>query len=477
MPKPPKVVLTPEEKKALKAAQKAELLRLEELKLRQDQHDFLSREVKYGKLNIKLHEKNWRKMLLKIALPRMHEDLRFAWHNFERTVDAKDFTISILMDEICDAEQQYMINLRSHSENIDTLVTKFKDQLNELEHNSFADLDAMQFNAEQEVDQLKKSAADAEEYLKTMIFGLAVKKREQEQLVRGDYLSKLDEESTKYTDIIQHLRGGLENTFGSVWQNTKTFLDDYAAQTTDRRKAYNVLSQQDIALQKLCNEQRFKLSDMQEYLNKLKVNFVNVQETQGQKISDLLNERQYFADAFWTLRTRLISDKKIDNENLALLTVESNVTKAHLEKILKKGKHLLELAAICRKLETQEEKILPFPSRSGGLSSSFHDIDLEEYKHVADLELFWKRFAQADAVRHSINEEREYLKRQNKILQTKIHEYCQCLDCPAYDLNRPQKESSGNINVTDGNLMQQNYNKQLKYLYCFFYKFYINVLI
>lgn len=42
------------------------------------------------------------------------------------------------------------------------------------------------------------------------------------------------------------------------------------------------------------------------------------------------------------------------------MTVEYNKIIKHLERLVTKGKRLLTLMQICRKYETQEEKIIPF---------------------------------------------------------------------------------------------------------------------
>lgn len=128
----PKPKLTLEEKKAAKAAKKAEKKQKLIEKKQQIKRDHLGREVKYGTLTLKKHEHQWRLMLINISLPKMKEDLEFAWHIFERIIDCKDFTISLLMDEIRDAEQQYVMNNRNHMEHIDQLIDLFHIQLEEL---------------------------------------------------------------------------------------------------------------------------------------------------------------------------------------------------------------------------------------------------------------------------------------------------------------------------------------------------------
>lgn len=105
--------------------------------------------------------------------------------------------------------------------------------------------------------------------------------------------------------------------------------------------------------------------------------------------------------------------------------------------------------------------MLPFPTTLNKLTRSSIDAVDESVENATSLELFWKRVAQADAARYAINEEREYLKRENGVLQIRIHEYCMCLECPPVEANRERKP--GRVtNVTDGYVAQKNYKKQFQ---------------
>ncbi|KAB0802918.1 hypothetical protein PPYR_05104 [Photinus pyralis] len=446
--------LSPEEKAALKLQKKEQKKRDEEFKRRKIKHDEISREVKYGRLTLKSNERKWRRMLIEISLPRMRSELEYAWHNFERIIDVKDFTISYLLDELDQAEEQYVANVKCHSEHIDDLIHRFNNYLQELKFENEGHLNKLQDQTNREVEEIERNAAEADEYFKTMLFGLEAAKKEQELRVRGEYLSKIDEESTKYKNIIRELRAVLEKNYADLWVAIKLFLYDFEQQTMERRKSYNILASQDELLQKVCLNQNLKLIRMQDALKNLKRQYSQAQKSQKQKLTDLLNEQQYFSDAFTTLKGRMNNDKRIDSTNLTLLTEESSIIWMHLKKILEKGRKAQQLAGFCRKLETLREKTLPFPK----YDTDDDEVQIEEHPATASLELFWKRVAQADAIRHGINEEREYLKRENRMLQIQIHNYCMCVDCPGLE-SENHKQTSGKPTVTEGDLMRKQYDK------------------
>ncbi|KAJ8938791.1 hypothetical protein NQ314_011327 [Rhamnusium bicolor] len=420
--KPP---LTPEEKKALKAEKKAEKKRLLIEKKKQLKRDVLGRELKYGDITIKRHAKDWRQMLIKIALPKMKEDLEFAWHNFERVIDCKNFIISLLKDEIRDAEEQYMMNVRNHIEHVEKLIDMFHVRLEELQQDNDTQLMKLQHKSEEEAEEIKLTAGEEETYLKTMVYMLEVARKEQKQNVRADYYSKLEEEETKYNQIVQRLRAILEKELQNVWKNTMRFLDTYNSQIKERKKEHNELKTQDDSLQILLCTQIEKIRKVLDYLKTLKQKYNDSQKLLG---------------------------KKKDFDQIVILTVNYNGTIEHLEKLKEKGEHILHVAAVCRKLETQEEKITPFP-----LCPIKDLTNMDETKeYVESLDLFWQRVAQVDASRYAINEEREFLKTENEILKMKLHQYCQCVSCPS---TGNSLKRSGKY-ITEGVFEQQKYDKQ-----------------
>ncbi|GJQ74531.1 hypothetical protein Trydic_g21396 [Trypoxylus dichotomus] len=453
---PPKKKLTPEEKKALAAQKKADRKARAEERKKQLKYDQLTRELRYGALNIQRHEKNWKKMLLDIAIPEMRKELEYAWHSFERIIDAKDFHISLLMDEIRNSEEQYMMNIRSHCENVDRLIQLFKEQLEELKVDNENAVQDLQANNEMEVAKINSVHKDTEDFLNMMLYGLEMTLKEQEQYIRCEYCSRIDEEIGKNAEILQKLRFIIHKEFAKLWNSVQEFLEEYAKRVTERRKQYDFLNNQDEQVNTLLRNQLEKIRQMNNLIKKLKQNYLFLQNTQGQKVTDLLMERQFFADSFWALKTQLEDEINTDNKNLTLLTVQTNDSIKHLKELEKKGEQILSLAALCRKYETIKEKVMPFPMLGKTSYKTPLEIDIDFFDDIMDLKLFWKRIGRADAVRYSLYEEKEYLIQENKELRKMIHEYCQCLNCAAFPPPQTRRKPVG-LNRIDGNVEMKKY--------------------
>lgn len=426
--------LTPEEKKLLRAQKKAEKKRQAAERQRQIKFDHLGREIKYGNLTVQRYEKKWKSMLMQISVSHMREELEYAWHNFERVIDSKDFTISLLLDEIQEAEEQYLVNLRQHSQNIDRLIKMFHDKLEEMKEDNHKAVYELQTMAAAEADVMNSSAADGENYLKTMLYGLEMESKAQAKQVRGEYLSKMDEEEKKYADLIQTLKSGLEKKLEQLWNTTQEFIKSHKSRTINREKDYFTLKQQDDALQVILAEQLLKIKKFYDLIKTLRQRYVDIEKTQQSIIDDLTLEKNYFNNIFFTLKRRVEIDTAIDKKHLILLTENSNEVIDVLSEYRRKGKWILTLGAVFRKMQTLHEKILPFPLPpvTKHASKSTADLLTTEFESD-DLFLFWHRVGEADALRYSMTEEKTFLIQDNENLKKKIHSFCRCVDCPAIE--------------------------------------------
>ena len=137
------------------------------------------------------------------------------------------------------------------------------------------------------------------------------------------------------------------------------------------------------------------------------------------------------------------------------MVVESTAAIEHLKATKKKGEELLLLAEFCRQLETEEEKVLPFPPTSlsveeleaiddaiddaarnsvrgggGGGGGSGHDDDEPEnvVRLLADhflreMHPFWRRVAKVDLEVAALAAEKAEAAAENQALKRLVKEY------------------------------------------------------
>ncbi|XP_068911882.1 dynein regulatory complex subunit 2-like [Tenebrio molitor] len=450
--------LSPEQRSELKKQKKLERKLRKAEKKKQLKRDHLAREVKYGQLTIQRYEKDWRAMLIKVALPRMRQELEFAWHNFERVVDCKDFTISLLMDELRDAEEQYMHNFRAHSENIDKLMGIYLDRLDELKLDYESEVALMEERCENELQDMKDVSNENLDYLKTMLYKLELDRKEHNRLKKGEYFSRLDEVDVKNQLLLQKLKAALETKYQNMFDEMKRFIKNYRKRIRDRKKEHNMLKEADDAIQELIAHQFKQIKRLYDIIRQLRQKYIDMKQTEGSKLLDLQAERQYFSYSFLTLRIKLENDKKDDFNKLVRLSECCAKAFDYLESLNKKGEMILTMAVVCRKLETKKEKILPFPL-TNTLFPDITDLERDSIDDIEgvrpEMELFWQRLGQAFGVHYTLSREKKFLNEENELLIDTHNEYCERLLYPPI---RPYTQTVA-IPVTDGNFEIKKYSK------------------
>lgn len=66
----------------------------------------------------------WRAILRAAKSKELKKDIEILSQTFERVVDRKDSVIKSLAKDLVEAEEQYSMALRSHLQNMDTLIGK-----------------------------------------------------------------------------------------------------------------------------------------------------------------------------------------------------------------------------------------------------------------------------------------------------------------------------------------------------------------
>lgn len=123
------LVMPPKEKKLSKKERKLEKQRKNQEKKCILLLEYLEREVKYGNVTRRKHERSWKELVMKVGLEKIRDDLEYTWQLFEWALDIKDCEISELMDELNHVNEQYSLTLQNHNMAIQGLLYTLRDDL------------------------------------------------------------------------------------------------------------------------------------------------------------------------------------------------------------------------------------------------------------------------------------------------------------------------------------------------------------
>lgn len=405
--------LSPEEKKARKAEKKAKKLREAEelrIKIRKDE---LAREVRTSQLNVEEHMKRWYMTNYSARFPFIKQEMEVAWHMFEHCLDVKEFVVAELMNRMDEARIQEAMTWQDFALKMDSIISDFEKRVS-IANSEYQD-QHLNLLAKARGNRLAEdvSQVQLEEYLKTVLYIMEQQFTESNTIAQGEYMTRREEEGKKGQHATELLSGALEKNLHSTVTELRQTLTDYRESTDSRRKKMEASQLRDEYFMNMIKRQDIKMNKLYDELSNLQGQVSAKYETR-MVLEDLKKDREETYTEYMEVRARLTREANQDEANLLTLTCESNRVIKDLERILEKGEKILRLAALCRRLETQEEKVLPF-----GIPVDIPDSNNEG--NVSEpFALFWRRFANANLIKNKLEPTLDKLKEENEDLKEQL---------------------------------------------------------
>ncbi|KAM9229773.1 dynein regulatory complex subunit 2 [Dugong dugon] len=437
MPKKGKKVPLSDEEQLLLFQQKLladeEMAKKKERLLSQFLKDKLAKEEHNSALNLNKINTQWRTVLREVKTKELHKDIEILSQTFERVVDCKDSVIKSLAKDLSEAEEQYAHALRSHLHNVDQLLALQRCRLNLLEESYNMELEALtkEFETERKmiIDQHEKEIR----YLQDVFMAMEQNYIDTEYESKLEFQSMWDDLKNKNLEEKHFLRLQLENTVEDLWRRFQEALKNYTDATEDRKIAFETLKVKDEKSSKEIEAQMKKIQKLQDAIGVLKGKIMvhsRESEEQNQYIRD---DKELVLVQLRKLKAQRTQARGVSQENLVKLTLESNATLKALRKIVDKGEKILKLAEICRKYETEEEKVLPFyssiltPEEQVEIAeNNLEELTEELAKVMTDytgMENFWKRYNKVKLEQLSLQRRRTQLLEINEKLREMLKQY------------------------------------------------------
>ncbi|XP_012296717.1 dynein regulatory complex subunit 2 isoform X1 [Aotus nancymaae] len=439
MPKKEKKAKTPlsDEEQLLLFQQKLlaeeEMAKKKERLLSQFLKDKLAKEEHNSALNLNKINTQWRTVLREVKTRELLKDIEILSQTFERVVDCKDNVIKSLAKDLSEAEEQYARALHSHLHNVDQLLALQRRRLSLLEESYNMELEALtkEFETERKtiIDQHEKEIR----YLQDIFMAM------EQNYLDSEYESKLEFQSM-WNDLKNmnleekhFLRLQLENTVEDLWRKFQDVFKNYTDATEDRKVAFETLQVKDEKSSKEIEVQMKKIQKLQDAITISKGKIMIHSRESEDENRYIRNDKELVFIQLRKLKAQRTQARAASQKNLVKLTLESNATLKALRKIVDKGEKILKLAEICRKFETEEEKVLPFyssvltPKEQEGIEeNNLEELTEELAKVMVDyigMENFWKRYNKVKLEQLSLQHRRAQLLDINGKLRGMLKQY------------------------------------------------------
>ncbi|CAH0585843.1 unnamed protein product [Chrysodeixis includens] len=426
--------LTKEEKKAKKEAKKLEKLQQEIEFRKQLKRDELAREIAAQALRRNELDKSWRAMMLKIKEPVFRQDIEVMWHVFERVFDKKDFLIKHTMRLMDIADDQFQRTVASFCDTIDRMINKFLIDLEDMsKENDRRTYDLLK-RSEDETSNIMADHNAAETHLQLLLYHAYNTADTLAWTTRGENMVKADEERNKYTDERENLRSVLENIYNAMWEEYKAVLRAYVIGTAENQKAVRKLRRKENMMADIIDSQGKKIANSDGLLRRLRTELAAYES--GTKQAVFRDRRNRHRDACYRLKNHMYNGVATDVKQLALLVKVSDDAVEWLEAAYKKVDRILRMAGLCRKFETQREKVLPYGSciphspsqgmvnvRKQQQSDARDSLVLNAFTSTTGLTRLWHRISKAELTKRALLREKQLLEEENARILRRVEDF------------------------------------------------------
>jgi len=426
-----------EEEKILRAEQK--LLEEEEAKRRKEEmltqflKDKLSKEERNTKFNSIKLQNQWRVMMREAKSNGLRKDIEILSQSFERVIDSKDAILKSLVKDLDEAEEQYQSAIKNHLQNLRKMLDFQQDRLQKAEGEYNEELESLtdEFDCERSsiIQQHQKEMNEIED----IMFAMEQQFEESEADARQEFHSIRDEIKNKNLEDKHALRIQLESQVEDLWKQFQAALKNYNETTEERKMAFETLKSKDEKSAKEIDMQMRKLQRIQDKIVQLKSKMVANSKEYEEKNRIIKEEREGIASQFHHLKHQMNKQRDQERSRLTILTLQSNKSIKELQRKKEKGERILKMAEMCRKFETEEEKVLPFYTTSLNLlekreveqanAEPPEEALAELFHEYKALENFWKRYNKVLLDKLALNQENGNLQQENQQLRSVLKQY------------------------------------------------------
>ncbi|XP_068068697.1 dynein regulatory complex subunit 2 [Anomalospiza imberbis] len=393
----------------------------------------LSREEQSSRWGLHKVRTLWRSAQRKTKDQELRQDIEILSQTFTRVMDCKDGAIEALVTELKEAEEQQNRALRSHLHLTDQLLHLQRCRLGYLEQGFNAQVGALKAEFEAE----RRAMLEQQDWESCCLQDMALAteqdhaRNEHEALL--NFQSARDDIKNKCWQDQQYSRLQLVARLEGLWDQIQTARRSYAQATEKKKVEFEELKRKCEKTSCEIDAQAKKLQKLQDMVTTTRGQIVAQLQESEEQTQRIRDDREHALQKLQKLRAQISQAGATAHTRLVTLTCQCSATLKVLQQVVEKAQRILRLAEMCRRLETEEEKVLPFyPSSLAEWEQQKARRVLEEtaseplaraMQDYVGLERFWQRFNKAKLEEKGLERARAALADRNQELRRLLQQY------------------------------------------------------
>lgn len=361
----------------------------------------------------------------------LRKDITLYLKYFNRELDNKDAILQMLDADIDEAEEQYQIALNNHFVHLQQLTSLQDNRIKGLFKEFDKDVSELEMEFKLEFSQIKDNFEEEQNEINKMLRFLhaememkETKQRENFRQMKDNLLASIKEKNTKTQEKIQKMADNEVNIFNSE-------LNDIKAKAKEKNQLDKTYIEDLNTLDRKISALKKKVDKFTEDHKQLRTKIKQNQEDWDQKNKSLKDEKEKIMKSYKKLKAKMIAFRNGQRNMLKNLVKNSFECNRQFQEYIDLSEKILRMAEICRRLETEKEKILPYYSNSEVIQNEIvlpnpekiSGIDMKFYDEIEALKNFWKRYNKVLLDLESIKKQKEEIEKQNQLLKNLLQKY------------------------------------------------------
>lgn len=396
-------------------------------------------EVRNTKYNMSRIQESWLKIMRSAKTKQLKKQVEIISQNHERDVDRKDAILQMLDRDLDEAEEQHQVAVRSHLLNVDRLHEIQQSRLLALDEKFKHDVATLQEEFRIEREHIQERHALEKRELALIVEQVEREEKNREMADITDHQGQFELIRNRNIEEDHQMRSGLEEQIEETRARCRDKLLTYERSTEASTADYKEYLKRDAYLSDQVEKRLRQVERMQAAIQHWKQKIAQNRQECEDRNQQLRTEKDHIAKHFQELKAKMNHFRSEGKKRLADLTMNARNCIKSLKDQLGLAERILKTAELCRKFETEREKVLPFylsrdilqEFEEGELEFGDEDLKEEIRKELTDvgidewtyLDNFFKRFNKVKLDTHAVEQEGKRLTKENVQLRSILKQF------------------------------------------------------
>jgi len=392
-------------------------------------------EERNSKHNTNKIQESWLKIMRSAKTKQLKKEVEIAAQNHERDVDHKDAILQMLDRDLDESEEQHQVAVRAHLQRVDELLQIQAERVQRMIQIYEEDIAALDEEFRIEKDTIMDSHNREKRELQLVIQQVEQEERSREQVDVTDHQSQYELIRNKNIEEDHQMRSNLEEKIEHMKEKCSAQLASYKSATEANTLDYRCYLAKDAQLSKHVERKLRQVERMQASIQHWKLKIQQNRTECEERNAQLRTEKDHIAKHFQELKMKMSKFRDEGAKRLADLTVNSRNCALVLKDQVSLAERILKTSELCRKFETEREKVMPFyQSREVDLDKlELEDELLDEIRDAFQdqttldewtyLDNFFKRINKVKLDSLAIEKEKARLEKENVQLRSILKQF------------------------------------------------------